>query len=163
MIRISKLERDALDAVGLIRYRKVKNGKITDDATLKVCNREHVGKNVKTYYVTESFEVLAFLGKLEGLNLQKINSYQMRQLEKTGYVTEANKQYFGTYVPDAVVYQDENLEWWAKKNPKMLIDAGIWKERPLNYYNNKRNKNIDSPVGSYGQSMEEIALAEDDE
>ena len=72
MIRITKQEREALDSVGLIRYRRQYGKNILQDSNLVVTNREHIGKNSKTYYVVEEPAVMKFLGHYEGLNLQRI-------------------------------------------------------------------------------------------
>ena len=164
MIRVSKLERDALDKVGLIQYRKVRNGHIINDSTLKVCNREHVGKNCKTYYVVASFEVLAFLGRMEGLNLQRISPYQLNTLEKAGYVNDKNKQTWGTYVPEALVFQDMTGQWWVRKIASMLIETGIWtanKNKRSTFKSGEGRSNEEVLVGSFGQSMEDIALKDE--
>lgn len=141
MIKINKDERIALEVAGLIKYRKVNNrGNVTQDANLVVCNREHIGKNSKTYYVVESFEVLAFLGKYDKINVQKITQAQFNSLKDKGYVTNDNVQTWRSYVPNALVYQDWNGQYYVRKIAKILLDAGIWsnsktrKERILSTY-----------------------------
>lgn len=152
MIKISKNERNFLEDVGLIRYRKTnKNGIITQDANLVVCNKEHVGKNAKTYYVVETFEILAFLGKFSEINVQKITATQLDILKNKGYATDKNIQTWGTYIPGALVYQDADGQYYVRKIAKILLDSGIWsnsrskKEKILSSYESKDNfEDVDS-------------------
>lgn len=127
LIKISKNERNLLQDAGLIKERKVnKNGLITQDANLVVCNKEHVGKNSKTYYVVESFDILAFLGKYDMINVQKITDDQLASLMDKGYVNNSNIQTWGNFVKGAIVFQDYKGQYYVKKISKMLLDVGIW-------------------------------------
>ena len=106
MIRITKQEREALDSVGLIRYRRQYGKNILQDSNLLVKNREHIGKNSKTYYVVEEPAVMKFLGHYEGLNLQRINPEQYRTLEEKGLLDESKVQHWGQHNPQAICYED---------------------------------------------------------
>lgn len=124
MILIDKWEREALDRVGLLRYRRV--GRNSQDQNFQVVNKEHCGRNKRTY-VAEEAEIMAFLGHYENLNLQKINNNQYQQLVAGGLLTAENSQKWRTYVPNAIAYEDKEGQWRIKKVTKLMLFLGIWK------------------------------------
>ena len=85
MILITKNERKALDEVGLLKYKRT--GYNPQDQNFQVVNREHCGRD-KSIYVTEEPEIMAFLGRYENLNLQKINESQVNQLKTGRFLNE---------------------------------------------------------------------------
>lgn len=123
MIKISKFERDSLKRVGLLKDRKI--GVNCQDANYTVANREHVSRD-KTIYVTEEPEIMMFLGHYEGLNLQKINAKQYKQLTDKGILTNENTQHWGTYVPAAVAFEDNVGNWRCKRVTKIMLELGLW-------------------------------------
>lgn len=127
MIRITKQEREALDSVGLIRYRRQYGKNILQDSNLVVTNREHIGKNSKTYYVVEEPAVMKFLGHYEGLNLQRINPEQYRTLEEKGLLDESKVQHWGQYNPQAICYEDQFGERRIIKITQLMLALGLWK------------------------------------
>ena len=123
MIKISKSERDNLKRVGLLKDRRI--GMNGQDANYTVANREHVGRD-KTIYVTEEPEIMLFLGHYENLNLQKINAKQYKQLVDKGILNGNNTQYWGTFVPNAVAFEDATGGWRCKKVTKIMLELGLW-------------------------------------
>lgn len=123
MIKISKSERDNLKRVGLLKDRRI--GMNGQDANYTVANREHVGRD-KTIYVTEEPEIMLFLGHYENLNLQKINAKQYKQLVDKGILNSNNTQYWGTFVPNAVAFEDATGGWRCKKVTKIMLELGLW-------------------------------------
>ena len=123
MIKISKSERDNLKRVGLLKDRRI--GMNGQDANYTVANREHVGRD-KTIYVTEEPEIMLFLGHYENLNLQKINAKQYKQLIDKGILNGNNIQYWGTFVPNAVAFEDATGGWRCKKVTKIMLELGLW-------------------------------------
>lgn len=123
MIKISKSERDNLKRVGLLKDRRI--GMNGQDANYTVANREHVGRD-KTIYVTEEPEIMLFLGHYENLNLQKINAKQYKQLIDKGILNGNNTQYWGTFVPNAVAFEDATGGWRCKKVTKIMLELGLW-------------------------------------
>ena len=131
MILVNKRERQALDEVGLLKYKRV--GRRAQDQNFQVVNREHCGRD-KSVYVAEEPEIMAFLGRYDNLNLQKINENQYKQLVTGGLLSDSNSQKWGTYVPNAIAYEDREGQWRIKKVTKLMLFLGIWK-------NNKANQN----------------------
>lgn len=129
MILISKREREALDKVGLLKYKRV--GYNPQDQNFQVVNREHCGRD-KSIYVTEEPEIMAFLGHYENLNLQKVNESQMKQLKNGGFLDDNNTQAWGTYVPNAIAFEDRTGQWRIKKVTKLMVFLGIWKSNKAN-------------------------------
>lgn len=123
MIKISKSERDNLKRVGLLKDRRI--GMNGQDANYTVANREHVGRD-KTIYVTEEPEIMLFLGHYENMNLQKINAKQYKQLVDKGILNGNNTQYWGTFVPNAVAFEDATGGWRCKKVTKIMLELGLW-------------------------------------
>ena len=123
MIKISKSERDNLKRVGLLKDRRI--GMNGQDANYTVANREHVGRD-KTIYVTEEPEIMLFLGHYENLNLQKINAKQYKQLVDKGILNGNNTQHWGTFVPNAVAFEDATGSWRCKKVTKIMLELGLW-------------------------------------
>ena len=124
MILITKNERKALDEVGLLRYKRT--GFNPQDQNFQVVNREHVGRD-KSIYVTEEPEIMAFLGRYENLNLQKINESQVNQLVSANMLNDNNMQKWGTYVPNAIAFEDRGGQWRVKKITKIMLYLQIWK------------------------------------
>lgn len=125
MIKVSKWERDELERVGLLKHRKV--GYNAHDANFTVVNREHLSRSKKTY-VTEEPEIMLFLGKYQGQNLQRLNYKQFKQLLSKKLITKDKLQNWGTYVPGAIAFEDSFGVWRVKKLPKIMFELGIWSE-----------------------------------
>ena len=141
MILITKNEKKALDEVGLLRYKRT--GFNPQDQNFQVVNREHVGRD-KSIYVTEEPEIMAFLGRYENLNLQRINNGQVKQLISSGYLTENNMQKWGTYVPNAIAFEDRDGQWRCKKITKIMLYLGIWKTNKSSFNKQVVNNNIEN-------------------
>lgn len=124
MILITKNERKALDEVGLLRYKRI--GFNPQDQNFQVVNREHVGRD-KSIYVTEEPEIMAFLGKYDNLNLQKVTESQINQLVSANMLNDNNMQKWGTYVPNAIAFEDREGQWRIKRITKIMLFLGIWK------------------------------------
>ena len=129
MILITKSERKALDSVGLLKYKKT--GFNPQDQNFQVVNREHCGRD-KSIYVTEEPEIMAFLGRYENLNLQRVNDGQVKQLVSGGFLNDNNMQKWGTYVPNAIAFEDRDGQWRIKKVTKLMLFLGIWKSNKAN-------------------------------
>ena len=124
MILITKGERQALDNVGLLKYKRT--GYNPQDQNFQVVNREHCGRD-KSIYVTEEPEIMAFLGRYENLNLQRVNDGQVKQLVSGGFLNDNNMQKWGTYVPNAIAFEDREGQWRIKKVTKLMLELNIWK------------------------------------
>ena len=70
---------------------------------------------------------MAFLGRYENLNLQRINDGQLNQLISANMLNDNNMQKWGTYVPNAIAFEDRTGQWRIKKITKMMLYLGIWK------------------------------------
>lgn len=127
MIRVSKSVRNELEEVGLLRYRR--NGYNAVEPNFVVTNREHVGKNVKTYYVVEEPEIMLYLQRYENLNLQKIRPDQVKTLLEKKLITEDLIQYPKEYKPNAIVFQDDEGQYRCKKVTNIMITLGYWKNK----------------------------------
>lgn len=132
MILITKSERQALDNVGLLKYKRT--GYNPQDQNFQVVNREHCGRD-KSVYVTEEPEIMAFLGHYENLNLQRVNDGQVKQLISGGFLNDNNMQKWGTYVPNAIAFEDREGQWRIKKVTKLMLFLGIWKSNKANTAN----------------------------
>ena len=124
MILITKDERAALDNVGLLKYKKT--GINAQDQNFVVVNKEHMSRD-KSYYVVESPEVMLFLGHYENLNLQKIRKDQLKTLQDKKMLHEGNMQKWGTYVPNAIAFEDAYGQWRIKRITNLMLTLGIWK------------------------------------
>jgi len=124
MILITKDQRAALDKVGLLQYKRV--GINAQDQNFVVVNKEHMSRD-KSYYVVESPEVMLFLGRYENLNLQKIRNDQLKMLQENKMLHDGNMQKWGTYVPNALAFEDEEGQWRIKKVTNLMLALGIWK------------------------------------
>lgn len=124
MILITKSERQALDNVGLLKYKRT--GYNPQDQNFQVVNREHCGRD-KSIYVTEEPEIMAFLGRYENLKLQRVNDGQVKQLVSGGFLNDNNMQKWGTYVPNAIAFEDREGQWRIKKVTKLMLELNIWK------------------------------------
>lgn len=129
MILITKSERQALDNVGLLKYKRT--GYNPQDQNFQVVNREHCGRD-KSIYVTEEPEIMAFLGRYENLKLQRVNDGQVKQLVSGGFLNDNNMQKWGTYVPNAIAFEDREGQWRIKKVTKLMLFLGIWKSNKAN-------------------------------
>ncbi len=127
MIRVSKSVRNELERVGLLRFRK--DGLSPVEPNLVVTNREHVGKNVKTYYVVEEPEILLYLQMYDTLNLQKIKPDQVQMLLNKGLITNDSIQLPREYKPNAVVFRDDAGQYRCKKVTNIMIALGYWKAK----------------------------------
>lgn len=124
MIRITRFQRDALESVGLLKYRR--KGFNPQDQNFSVANKEHVSRD-KTYYVVEEPEIMLFLGYYENQNLQIISKRQYEQGITDGLFTEKEVQKWGEYNPSAVVFIDWAGRYRVKRAAKIMIGLGIWK------------------------------------
>ena len=124
MILITKDERAALDKVGLLKYKKT--GINAQDQNFVVVNKEHMSRD-KSYYVVESPEVMLFLGHYENLNLQKVRKDQLKTLQDKKMLHEGNMQKWGTYVPNAIAFEDAYGQWRIKKITNLMLALNIWK------------------------------------
>ena len=124
MILITKYERAALDKVGLLKYKKT--GINAQDQNFVVVNKEHMSRD-KSYYVVESPEVMLFLGHYENLNLQKIRKDQLKTLQDKNMLHEGNMQKWGTYVPNAIAFEDAYGQWRIKRITNLMLALNIWK------------------------------------
>ena len=70
---------------------------------------------------------MAFLGKYDNLNLQRINESQLNQLISANMLNDNNMQKWGTYVPNAIAFEDKEGQWRLKKITKLMLFLGIWK------------------------------------
>ena len=154
MIRITKQEREALENVGLIRYRKQFGSRIIQDSNLVITNREHIGKNSKTYYIVEEPAVLKFLGYYDGLNLQRINAKQHETLVKEGLLDENNTQHWGEYKANAICYENQFGERRIAKVAKLMVALGLWKS------NKNKVKSVSGAVDSVEEETETNEFAE---
>ena len=124
MVQISRQQRDQLDRVGLIKYKKV--GFNPQDPNLVVVNREHMSRD-KTYYVVEQKEIMLFLEMYDGLDLQRIRPDQLQMLMDANLVTEDKIQHSGEYKPIATVFQDSTGQYRCKKITNYMLTLGLWK------------------------------------
>ena len=124
MILITKDERAALDKVGLLKYKKT--GINAQDQNFVVVNKEHMSRD-KSYYVVESPEVMLFLGHYENLNLLKVRKDQLKTLEDKKMLHEGNMQKWGTYVPNAIAFEDAYGQWRIKRITNLMLALNIWK------------------------------------
>ena len=124
MILITKDERAALDKVGLLKYKKT--GINAQDQNFVVVNKEHMSRD-KSYYVVESPEVMLFLGHYENLNLQKVRKDQLKTLQDKKMLHEGNMQKWGTYVPNAIAFEDAYGQWRIKRITNLMLALNIWK------------------------------------
>ena len=124
MILITKDERAALDNVGLLKYKKT--GINAQDQNFVVVNKEHMSRD-KSYYVVESPEVMLFLGHYENLNLQKVRKDQLKTLQDKKMLHEGNMQKWGTYVPNAIAFEDAYGQWRIKRITNLMLALNIWK------------------------------------
>ena len=127
MIRITKQERDALDSVGLLRYRKQYGNRVVQDSNLVVANKDHIGKNSKTYYIVEEPTIMKFLGYYDNLNLQRINNEQFNLLVEKGLIDDSKIQHWGEYNPRAVCYENQFGERRISKISSLMLALGLWK------------------------------------
>ena len=70
---------------------------------------------------------MAFLGHYENLNLQKLNESQINQLVSANMLNDNNMQKWGTYVPNAIAFEDREGQWRVKKITKVMLFLNIWK------------------------------------
>lgn len=124
MILITKDQRAALDKVGLLKYKRT--GINAQDQNFVVVNKEHMSRD-KGYYVVESPEVMLFLGYYENLNLQKIRNDQLKTLQDKKMLHDGNMQKWGTYVPNALAFEDAYGQWRIKKVTNLMLALNIWK------------------------------------
>ena len=124
MILITKYERAALDKVGLLKYKKT--GINAQDQNFVVVNKEHMSRD-KSYYVVESPEVMLFLGHYENLNLQKVRKDQLKTLQDKKMLHDGNMQKWGTYVPNAIAFEDAYGQWRIKRITNLMLTLNIWK------------------------------------
>lgn len=125
MIPVSKQERKDLERVGLLRYRKT--GHNPQDQNFTVTNRN--GRSAaKTIYVTESYGILAFLGRWEALNLMLIWPNQLQRLKDQGVIKENQVQEWGTYNPRALAFIDRDGQCRVKKTYEIRQALGKTKK-----------------------------------
>lgn len=160
MIRITKQEKEALEEAGLIRYRRQYGNRIVQDSNIVVTNREHVGKNVKTYYIVEEPEIMKFLGYYDNLNLQKINDEQFNLLMEKGLVDENKIQHWGEYKPRAVCYQDQYGEYRIVKVTQLMLALGLWKTNKQRRIERDMSKNDIPDAGDYAEAEADNEFAD---
>ena len=124
MIKISRSQRDALESVDLLEYRRIGNNH--QDQNFSVVNKEHVSRD-KTYYVVEEPEIMLFLGFYENQNLQIISKRQYDQGITSKLFNESQVQKWGEYNPNAIVFIDYAGRYRVKRIAKIMIGLGIWK------------------------------------
>jgi len=127
MIAITKIERRNLEKVGLLQYRRKLKGGGFQDSNFAVVNKFHKKRN-KHYYIVETPEVLAFLGRFDKLNYQKITQAQLEILKKDCHVTDDLIQVYGEYKPNATVFVDQFNVIYCKKITGYMLTMGIWKK-----------------------------------
>ena len=125
MILISRREKDDLDRVGLLKYKK--DGLNPQEPNFRVVNKLHSGRS-KHYYVVEEPEILAFLQMYDTLNLQKIRKDQLEILKTKGLVAESNIQNPDEYKPKATVYISSDGQIRCKKISSYMFALNIWKK-----------------------------------
>ena len=140
MICISKREREELEQVGLLQHKRT--GFNACDANFTVVNRENLGRSKKTYLV-EDEKILLYLGRYDGLNLQKVSERQVNQLLKSGEITEEQVQKWKEYKPAGICYQDYEGHWRMRKIPKLMISLGIWKTGGNKVNNTERTDEVE--------------------
>ena len=126
MILISRSDRERLDNVGLLKYKKI--GPNPQDPNFVVINKEHMSRN-KRYYVVETPEIMAFLQKYDNLNLQKIKQNQLDGLLEKKMVSVDQIQHPGEYKPNAIVFVSDEGIIRIKKIARSRIELGYWKTR----------------------------------
>ena len=126
MILIPRNDKERLDKVGLLKYKKI--GPNPQDPNFVVINKEHMSRN-KRYYVVETPEIMAFLQKYEGLNLQKIKKSQLDNLIEKKYVSPEQIQHPNEYRPNAIVFIADDGVIRIKKIARIMIELGYWKTR----------------------------------
>lgn len=154
MIRITKQERQALEKVGLVRYRKQYGYKIIQDSNLVVTNREHIGKNSKTYYIVEEPVVMRFLGYYDGLNMQKINESQYQLLLEKGLLNENKIQHWGEYKPGAICFENQYGERRIMKVTQLMLALNLWKTNKQKREAKKANSSSENNCEEDYESME---------
>lgn len=97
---------------------------------------------------------MLFLGKYQGMNLQRVNQKQFKTLINKKLVARDAIQKWGTYVPNAVAFEDSYGNWRVKKIPKIMFELGIWSEN--------KNKNAVRRIVEKQKSIEEIFMNEED-
>ena len=128
MFPISKYERNKLDSVGLIQYRRV--GRNPQDANITIANREHVSRDKTDYVVdTERHEIKKFLGYFEDCNMQKISNAQLKRLVDGAKATDVNIQQDGEYKEKAFIYVRPDGTILMDKISEYMIFLNIWKNR----------------------------------
>lgn len=134
MIQITRQEREALESVGLLKYRRL--GFHPQDQNFVVTNKEHVGRN-KRIYVAEEPDIMLFLGHYDGMNLQNVSERQVNNLLKEKMIAENQVQHWMEYKPNAVVFEDQFGHYHMKKVAKLMLFLGIWKPRKPTQGQNK--------------------------
>lgn len=81
MIKVNKAQREALEKAGLLRHRITKNGKIIQDSNFYVANKQHCSRD-KTWYVSEEYKIMVFLGLIKPRPKKKGNSYDTKRNNK---------------------------------------------------------------------------------
>jgi len=127
MIRITKRERDELKRVGLLKEKLQPSRKHpSQDANFVVVNLSHSGRSKHTY-ITETTDVLIFLGKWDAVNcLQKIRPEQLNELKQKGAITEEQIQKPHEYKPDAVAFIGNDGQARIYKTASLMKAIGIW-------------------------------------
>lgn len=132
MILVTQSERKALELAGVLKPKKKLRGGGYQDSNFTVVNRSHKGKDKQTY-VAETPDIMAFLGKFEELNLQKIRPEQLESLKISCGVNEAKIQNWGEYNPSATVFFDQKGQIYCKKIAQYMFVLGIWKNKSNSY------------------------------
>ena len=128
MIRITKQQRIAMEKVGLLAQKRYVKGEGWVDSNFVIVNRQSSGARKHTY-VTETPEILMYLQKYDGFNLQLIRPNQLKTLKSKGLITDDLIQKPGEYKPGAIVFIDNSGQARMKKVTSLMIELGIWKSR----------------------------------
>lgn len=126
MLKISRAVRDELEKVGILRFKK--NGEFPEEQNFVVTNKQHRSRD-KSYYVVEEQDVLLYLEKYDGLNLQMITPTQLKKLQELKLINDSKIQHPHEYKPNAIAYIDSTGQCRIKKVTNIMIALGIWKAR----------------------------------
>jgi len=128
MIRITKQERDLLNSVGLLQFKRLPCYKaVGQDSNFVTVNRGKRARQRHTY-VSETTEILTVLEKYNMLDLQILTKEQLQQLKDEGLVTEAQIQYPNTYTEKATVFISRSGQIRCKKVTSYMTALGLWRK-----------------------------------
>ena len=73
------------------------------------------------------FAIMTVLGLFENLPLQKITYKQFEELRKVKLLDNKVIQFWGSYVPNALAFEDEEGQWRIMKKTALMKHLKIWK------------------------------------